>query len=94
MTRRSEATPRWNVLALSLWRELTPDLGLSRKLHDGFARAWRDRERWPETIKRRFADYRMDEVAAFLKRVSTDIRASMLSRPSGGMMPVELPTRP
>jgi len=40
-----------------------------QKLHDGFARAWRDREHWPETIKRRFADYQMNEVAAFVGRV-------------------------
>ncbi len=38
---------RWNVLALSLWREFTPDPIRSRQLHEGFARAWRDREHWP-----------------------------------------------
>lgn len=61
---------RWNTLGQSLWCEFTSDPSLSRKLHDGFARAWRDRENWPETIKRRFADYRLNEVAAFLGRVS------------------------
>jgi hypothetical protein len=61
---------RWDTLAQSLWRELTSDPSVSQKLHDGFARAWRDREHWPETIARRFADYRMNEVAAFLARVS------------------------
>jgi hypothetical protein len=43
---------------------------LGAQLHDGFARAWRERENWPETLKRRFADYHMNEVAAFLGRVS------------------------
>ena len=61
---------RWNLLAQALWRDMTSDPGLSRKLHDGFRRAWRDREHWPEALKRRFADYRMNEVAAFLGSVS------------------------
>jgi hypothetical protein len=29
-----------------------------------------DRQNWPDTLKRRFADYRMNEVSAFLGRVS------------------------
>jgi hypothetical protein len=33
-------------------------------------RAWSDRENWPETFKRRFADYRMNEVSSFLGKVS------------------------
>ena len=60
---------RWNTLAQSLWRDLTSDPAVAERLHEGFARAWRDRENWPDTLKRRFADYRMDEVAAFLGRV-------------------------
>jgi DNA-binding transcriptional MerR regulator len=74
--RAEELLHRWNALALSLWRNFTSDLSLSRKLHDGFARAWRDRENWPETFKRRFADYRMNEVAAFLGRISIALRSS------------------
>jgi len=66
----AELVRRWNTLACALWRDMAPDLSLSRKLHEGFARAWRDREHWPETLKRRFADYRMDDVAGFLKRAS------------------------
>jgi DNA-binding transcriptional MerR regulator len=65
-----ELLDRWNTLAQSLWRHLTSDRVISRQLHDGFARAWRDRQNWPDVIKRRFADYQMDEVAAFLGRVS------------------------
>jgi len=61
---------RWQVLGQSLWRELAPRADRARKLHDGFARAWRDRENWPETIKRRFADYRMNEVSSFIGRTS------------------------
>jgi DNA-binding transcriptional MerR regulator len=61
---------RWNALGQSLWREFTSDPSHSQKLHEGFARAWRDREHWPATIQRRFADYRLNEVAVFLGRVS------------------------
>jgi len=61
---------RWNTLALSLWRDLAADPGRSRLLHEGFARAWRDRHNWPPLIARRFADYRMDDVSGFLGRAS------------------------
>ena len=61
---------RWNALGRTLWQDLASNPHMSRSLHDGFARAWRDRENWPDTLKRRFADYRMNEVAAFLARVS------------------------
>jgi len=61
---------RWNALGQSFWREITSDSRLSQKLHEGFARAWRDRENWPETIKRRFADYRLNEIAAFLGKIA------------------------
>jgi hypothetical protein len=62
---------RWNALGRSLVRELTPDPALARKLRDGFGRAWMDRENWPDTLKRRFADYRIFEVSTFLSRAST-----------------------
>jgi DNA-binding transcriptional MerR regulator len=68
--RAEELLRRWNALGQSLWRELTSEPSLSRKLHDGFARAWTDRENWPDALKRRFEDYRMNEVSAFLGRVS------------------------
>jgi DNA-binding transcriptional MerR regulator len=61
---------RWNALGQSFWRESASDPRLSQKLHEGFARAWRDRENWPETIKRRFADYRLNEIAAFLGKIA------------------------
>ena len=68
--RAEDLLRRWNVLGQVFWRELPSDPQLSHKLHEGFARAWRDRENWPETLKRRFADYHMNEVAAFLWKVS------------------------
>ena len=64
---------RWNTLGHSFWRELTSDPDLSQKLHDGFARAWRDREHWPEALKRRFADYHINEIAVFLAKMSIAI---------------------
>ena len=75
--RAEDLLRRWNALALSLWRELPSDPSLSRQLHDGFARAWRDRENWSDTLKRRFADYRMNEIATFIGKVSTVV----LNRP-------------
>jgi len=69
--RAEDLVRRWNTLAESFWREVPPDAGLYRKLHEGFARAWRDRENWSDTLKRRFADYRMDEVASYIGRASS-----------------------
>jgi DNA-binding transcriptional MerR regulator len=69
--RAEELLHRWNALARSLWDGFTFDPTLNRKLHEGFARAWRDRDNWPATIKRRFADYRVHEIAAFLERVAS-----------------------
>jgi MerR family transcriptional regulator, thiopeptide resistance regulator len=71
--RAEELLTRWNALGQSLWRGLATDPDRSRKLHEGFARAWRDRENWPDTLRRRFADYQMNEVAAFLARVSVAV---------------------
>jgi DNA-binding transcriptional MerR regulator len=61
---------RWNTLGRSFWEEMTSDPRLSRELHEGFARAWRDRQHWPAALKRRFADYRMNEIAAFLGKMA------------------------
>ena len=70
-TRAEDLLRRWHALGRSLWERHAPsDPPLSRKLNDGFARAWRDRENWPDTLKRRFADYRIHEIAGFLSRVS------------------------
>ena len=48
------------------------------------ARAWKDRERWPDVLKRRFADYGMAEVTAFIGRVSLIVaqRSLEVSHPS------------
>jgi DNA-binding transcriptional MerR regulator len=64
---------RWNTLAQSLWEQLSSDPRDTQRLHEGFARAWRDRENWPDSIKRRFEDYRMNDVAAFLGRASIEV---------------------
>jgi DNA-binding transcriptional MerR regulator len=65
--RAAELVRRWNGLAQSLWRGFDCDLRLSRALHDGFARAWRDRAAWPTSLSRRFEDYRLDQVLAFVR---------------------------
>jgi hypothetical protein len=69
--RNEQLLHRWNTLGQSLWRGMTSDPELSRKLHEGFRRAWKDRECWPETLKRRFADDRIYDIAVFLGRALT-----------------------
>jgi hypothetical protein len=75
--RAEDLLRRWNDLAQSFWKALPSDPESSQGLHEGFARAWRDRENWPDTLKRRFADYRMNELATFIGDVSTVV----LNRP-------------
>jgi DNA-binding transcriptional MerR regulator len=65
---------RWKTIEDSRWRDLASDPTVARKLWKGFGRAWMDRQNWPETLKRRFADYRMSEIWAFLGRVSIVVR--------------------
>lgn len=68
--RAAELLERWNALARSVWRRFAVDLRLSRELHEGFARAWRDRAVWPDTVRRRFDDYRVDAVSTFMRDAS------------------------
>jgi hypothetical protein len=68
--RAAEMLDRWNALVQSVWRGFAIDLRLSRELHEGFARAWRDRAAWPEIVRRRFEDYRLDEVSTFIRDAS------------------------
>ena len=75
-TRALELVRRWNSLGNSVWSELPADPRLSRELHEGFARAWRDRQNWSDTLKRRFGDYRVGEIAAFVGRVSAGLLTS------------------
>ena len=68
--RAAQLLDRWNVLAHSVWRRFAVDLRLSRELHEGFARAWRDRAAWPVSVRRRFDDYRLDAVSTFMRDAS------------------------
>lgn len=71
--RAEDLLGRWNELRRFVWRDMAIDPRVSHRLREGFARAWRDREHWPDAVRRRFADYRMDEVAAFLGKVSITV---------------------
>jgi len=62
---------RWNALAHAVRSELPANPRAFRHLHEGFARAWRDRQNWSDTLKRRFGDYRMEEIAAFIGTVKS-----------------------
>jgi MerR family transcriptional regulator, thiopeptide resistance regulator len=71
--RAEDLLRRWNEVGRFVWRDMATDPRMSNRLREGFARAWRDREHWPTSLQRRFADYRMDEVAAFLGKVSITV---------------------
>lgn len=51
------------------WRELRlQDAGADRRIHAGLIKAWRDRKYWPEAAQRRFADFPLDEISAFVAK--------------------------
>lgn len=67
---KSELRGRWNQLAERLWCTVPADRGLQRELHEGFARAWRDRNNWPVTLQRRFEEYGVSRVAMLVGQLS------------------------
>jgi DNA-binding transcriptional MerR regulator len=59
----------WRMFAI-LNEETHGDLVLQREIAIGMTRAFYDRERWPSSIRERFAAARMYEVGCFMRRVS------------------------
>ena len=54
---------RWTTM----WRRETgsnPDT--VRAIHEGYARAWRARDRWPRELQQRYAEFRIEAIARFL----------------------------
>jgi len=54
---------------------------LARRAHDGDLEvqtdspaAWMDRANWPDTMKQRAAEFKMEEVLAFIKRAELEVR--------------------
>lgn len=54
---------RWTTL----WRsEVGSDPALVRAIHEGYGRAWSARARWPRELRRRYTEFRIEEIARFL----------------------------
>jgi DNA-binding transcriptional MerR regulator len=49
--------------------------------------AWLDREHWPPAMKQRLAEYNMEEVVAFVKRVAMAARKKYFSDPAWARLP-------
>lgn len=61
--RARDIVTRWTAL----WRAETGiDPALVRAIHEGCAKAWRARDRWPRVLQRRYAEFRMEAIAKFL----------------------------
>lgn len=54
---------RWTTL----WRsEVGNDGAVVRAIHEGYGRAWQARARWPTVFQRRYAEFKIEEIARFL----------------------------
>ena len=63
----SERAQELLTRATTLWdASIGSDQELSRAVRDGYGRAWRSRDRWPRELQRRFAEFRVEEIAKFL----------------------------
>lgn len=57
--------------SIALWNQgVESDARLHREVREGYGRAWADREQWPAELKRRYADFRIQEIGGFLGRAS------------------------
>jgi MerR family transcriptional regulator, thiopeptide resistance regulator len=55
---------------ITLWNAgIGPDEALRRAVREGYGTAWHSRDRWPRELRRRYADFRIDEIARFLGAV-------------------------
>ena len=55
----NRATTLWDV-------NIGADQALSRAVRDGYGKAWQSRDRWPFELQRRFAEFKIEEIAKFL----------------------------
>jgi DNA-binding transcriptional MerR regulator len=53
--------------ATTLWdAEIGSDDALRRAVREGYGRAWQSRDRWPHELQRRYAEFKIREIATFL----------------------------
>jgi hypothetical protein len=56
---------------MDLWySDAGPDPQVAREVREGTACAWADRANWPATLRQRYAEYRIEDIARFLGRAS------------------------
>ena len=52
---------------MTLWdADIGSDDALRRAVREGYGRAWHSRNRWPRELQRRYAEFRIEEIARFL----------------------------
>jgi len=57
--------------AITLWNaDIGSDANLARAVREGYGKAWHARGRWPRELQRRYAEYKIEEVARFLGAAS------------------------
>ena len=67
----SERAQELLVRSTTLWQaEIGTDIALSRAVREGYGKAWNARDRWPRELQRRYAEFRIAEIAAFLGAAS------------------------
>ena len=55
---------------VKLWNgDIGSDAALARSVREGYGKAWQARDRWPRELQRRYAEFRIEEIARFLGAV-------------------------
>jgi hypothetical protein len=57
--------------SIALWQaDIGEDAGLGRAVREGYGKAWGARDRWPRDLQRRYAEFKIEEIAKFLGAAS------------------------
>ena len=57
----------------TLWQAgSVSDPALVRAVRDGFGKAWQSRDRWPRELQRRYAEFKIEQIARFLGAASME----------------------
>lgn len=57
--------------ATALWNaDIGSDAALARAVREGYGKAWHARDRWPRELQRRYAEFKIEEIARFLGEAS------------------------
>jgi hypothetical protein len=56
--------------SMTLWHaDIGADAALARAVREGYGKAWHARDCWPRELQRRYAEFRIEEIARFLGAV-------------------------